>query len=258
MGERTGYPPGTFCWVELTTSDARGAQDFYWSLFGWEGRDIPVGDEGIYVLMQLDGLQVSGIAQIDQTPPAWMSFVSVDDATSTTARAAELGATVVMEPFDVDEHGRMAIIRDPTGATLALWQPGTTIGAGLVNDPGCLCLNQLNTSDPEGAQRFYGELFGWRFTPVGTEEQAYWGIGNPTGGGEALNGGMMPLPPGVGGTSHWLVYFTADDLEDAVAKVGAAGGTVLFGPMPVPGGRIAGAMDPHGAVFALFEGRVDP
>jgi predicted enzyme related to lactoylglutathione lyase len=262
MGERTSYPPGTFCWTELSTSDAEGAKAFYGSLFGWESRDVPVGDEGTYVLMLLGGLQVSGVAQTDQAPPAWLSFVSVEDADSATARAAELGATVLMDPFDVEQHGRMSMITDPTGAVLALWQPGTHVGAGLVNDPGCLCLNQLNTSDPEEAQRFYGALFGWRFTPVGTEEQAYWGIGNPTDGGDALNGGMMPLPPGTPAPSHWLCYFTAGltagDLDAAVGHIREAGGTVLFGPMPIPSGRIAGATDPQGAAFALFEGRVDP
>lgn len=199
MGERTSYPPGTFCWTELATSDAQGAKGFYGSLFGWEGQDIPVGDEGTYTLLRLGGLDVCGLAQTDQTPPAWLSFVSVDDADAMTSRAAGLGATVVMGPFDVEAYGRMSIIADPTGAVLALWQPGTHVGARLVNDPGCLTLNQLNTSDPEEAQRFYGALFEWRFTPVGTEDQAYWGINNPTGDGEALNGGMMPLPPGAPG-----------------------------------------------------------
>lgn len=263
MGERTSYPPGTFCWSELSTSDAEGARAFYESLFGWEGRDIPVGDEGTYILMLLRGLQVSGIAQTGQAPSAWLSFVSVEDADATTARAAELGGAVRMEPFGVEEQGRMSVIADPTGAVLALWQPGKTIGAQLVNDPACLCINQLNTSDPEEAQRFYSALFGWRFYQVATDPQPYWGINNPSGDGETLNAGMMPLPPDATAPSHWLCYFTAGteagDLEPALDRIRTAGGTVLFGPMPVPpDSRIAGAMDPQGAVFALFEGRIDP
>lgn len=260
MGERTSYPPGTFCWIELATSDAQGAKAFYQPLFGWEGEDIPVGErgEGTYTLMRLQGRDVCGLYRTDQTPPAWFSFVSVEDADATTARAAGLGATVSMPPFDVEEHGRIAVVADPTGAALALWQPRSHFGARLVNDPGALCLNQLNTTDPEKAEEFYSALFGWRFTPVGDDQQAYWGIFNPTPEGDALNGGMMPLPPEATAASHWLCYFTAEHLEASLAQIGASGGTVLFGPMPIPSGRIAGAVDPQGAVFALFAGRVDP
>jgi predicted enzyme related to lactoylglutathione lyase len=163
-----------------------------------------------------------------------------------------------MSPLDVASAGRMAIVTDPTGATFALWQAGGHIGARLVNDPGSLCLNQLNTGDPEQARGFYEGLFGWHFVPVGTDEQPYWGIHNPTADGEALNGGMMPLPPDATVPSHWLPYFTTADLDAAVARVEASAGTVLIPPMAIESGRIAEAMDPQGAVFALFEGRVDP
>jgi predicted enzyme related to lactoylglutathione lyase len=69
---------------------------------------------------------------------------------------------------------------------------------------------------------------------------------------------MMPMPDGSGGPSHWLVYFTVADADAAAARIGDVGGTVLAGPMPIPAGRIVVARDPQGAVFALFEGDVDP
>jgi uncharacterized protein len=258
MGERTSYPPGTFCWTELATPDAEGAKAFYGPLFGWEGEDIGAGDGGTYTLLRMAGREVCGLSQTDQTAPTWLSFVSVGNVDTSSAHAAELGARVTMPPFDVGAFGRMALVTDPTGAVLALWQPGTHIGARLVNDPGALCLNQLNTSDVQDAQRFYGALFGWRFAPAGDDQHEYWGITNPTQDGDVLNGGMMPLPPDATAPSHWLSYFTIQDLEAAIAQIAASGGTVLFGPMPIGAGRIAGAMDPQGAVFALFEGRVDP
>jgi predicted enzyme related to lactoylglutathione lyase len=111
----------------------------------------------------------------------------------------------MLPAFDVLGAGRMALVRDPQGAIFALWEPRAHIGAGLVNDPGAMVLNQLNTSDPEGAASFYAELFGWRITQVASEPQAYWGIEN----GGSLNGGVMALPPGTPAPPHWLVYFTA-------------------------------------------------
>src|SRR6266545_2170490 len=100
MGERTSYPPGTFCWTELATSDAEAARAFYGALFAWEQDDLPAL-EGVYTLLRVGGRDVCGLYQADQAPPAWLSFVSVDDADATTARAAELGASVTMSPLDV-------------------------------------------------------------------------------------------------------------------------------------------------------------
>jgi predicted enzyme related to lactoylglutathione lyase len=147
----------------------------------------------------------------------------------------------------------MSTIQDPTGAVFCLWQPQRAIGAEVVNGPGALSLNQLNTSDPEAAERFYSELFGWRFEQVGDEANPYWGIYRA----EALNGGVMPLPPGAPMPSHWLAYFGTGDVDGAAGQIGAAGGTVMVDPQDVPGGRILVAQDPQGAFFALFAGRFD-
>jgi len=255
VGERTSYAPGTFCWVDLATTDPAGAVAFYGGLFGWEGDEMPAGPESTYTMLRIAGRYVAALYQGPEgSPPAWLSYVSVDDADAVADRAALLGGLVVQGPADVMDAGRMAVVADPTGAMVALWQPGRHIGATLVNDPGALCLNQLNTSDIAAAQRFHGDLFGWTFKAVGTEAQPYWGIDN---GGD-LNGGMTPLPPGTNQTSHWLAYFTAPDLDGAIGTVAASGGGVLVPPTPVPSGRFAVATDPQGAAFALFEGRVDP
>lgn len=253
MAERTFYTPGTFCWTDLSTRDAAGAKAFYSGLFGWDAVDIPV-EGGTYTMLRIDGRDVCALAErgADQGPPAWLSYVSVTDADEVAAQAASAGATVVVAPFDVMDAGRMAVLRDPTGAIFAVWQAGSHIGASLVNDAGCLCLNQLNTTDPDAARRFYAEVFRWRTQPVGTDEQAYWGIFN----GDNLNGGMMPAPAGI--PSHWLVYFTVAGADAAAARIAELGGAVVAAPMPIASGRIAVATDPQGALFALFEGRVDP
>jgi len=192
MGERTRHAPGAFSWVDLATSDADGAKVFYGALLGWRFEDMPVPDSPPYSMATIDGRTVAAVygKRDDAQPSAWLSYVTVDNADSSAARATELGATVISEPFDVLEAGRMAVLQDPTGAVFAVWQPKQSIGAQLVNDAGALTMNQLNTSDPGTAQSFYSGLFGWTFQQVASGEQAYWGINN----GERLNGGMMPTP----------------------------------------------------------------
>lgn len=259
MGERSEYVPGTFCWADLGTTDADAARAFYGAVLGWEGGP---GDPaaGGYAMMSLAGRDVCGIYPMSEQQlaggmvPAWLSYVAVEDADAAAARAAELGGRAVVEPFEVMTLGRSAVVADPQGAVLGLWQARDYAGAQVVNDVGAMVLNQLNTTDPEAARRFYGELFGWEIAPVGAGPIPYWGIHNRGG----LNGGMMALDPSAPAPSHWLVYFTVEDLDGADALIVDGGGAVVVPPMAVPGGRIMVAHDPQYAFFALFEGDVDP
>jgi predicted enzyme related to lactoylglutathione lyase len=255
MGERTSHTPGTFSWVDLGTTDADGAKSFYGTLLGWQFDDMPVPDAPPYSMATIGGRTVAALypKQDEHAPPAWLSYVTVADADAIAARAAELGGTVISEPFNVLEAGRMAVLQDPTGAVFAVWQPKQSIGAQLVNDPGALTMNQLNTNDPAAAEAFYSGLFGWTFQQIASGEQEYWGINN----GERLNGGMMPVPAGWEIPSHWIAYFTTADIDASVVKIRELGGGVTTGPLPIPSGQIAVATDPQGASFALFEGAVD-
>ena len=255
MGTRERYEPGTFSWADLGTDDPEAATTFYVGLFGWQTQDVPMGAGGPYTMCRLDDGVVCAVygREPGQGPPAWLSYVTVADADATVADARAAGALAAQDAFDVFDAGRMAVIQDPTGAHFALWEPGTSIGATLVNVPGALCLNQLNTSDPERAAAFYTDVFGWRIEPVGTEPAPYWGIWN----GPGLNGGMMALPPDAP-ASHWLVYFATEDIDATAARIGDLGGRLLVPPVAVPGGRIAVATDPTGAAFAFLEGRLDP
>jgi uncharacterized protein len=259
MGERTSHEPGTFSWVELLTPDIDGGKSFYAGLFGWEWEDNPVGDGNFYSMSKIDGKTVTGgySPPPDQgTPPNWLSYVTVEDADATAEKAKELGGMALAGPFDVLEAGRMAVLGDPTGAPFAIWQPKQHIGSQLVNVPGALTMNQLNTSDPEAATSFYSGLFGWRIEQLDTGGgPPYWSINRADG---RLNGGMMPLPDGGEGmVSHWLAYFVSDDLDADTAKIGELGGSVLVPPTEIPSGRFAVAQDPQGAFFALFEGQLD-
>jgi uncharacterized protein len=248
MGERTEHAPGTFSWADLSTTDTEGAKAFYTGLFGWDTEDNPLPEGGVYTMLAKGGKAVGGLsATMEGQPAAWNCYITVESADGSAAAAGEQGGTVVMEPFDVMEVGRMAVVQDPTGAFFYLWEPRGSIGAERVNEPGALTINQLNTSDPGRAQEFYEGVFGWRFDAV-SEDPPYWGIFNH----DRLNGGMMEESP-----SAWLAYYGSESVDDDAGRIAELGGQVIVGPMDVPGGRILVAMDPQGAVFGLFSGRFD-
>jgi uncharacterized protein len=255
MGQRQSYDPGVFSWTDLATTDVDAAKRFYTDLFGWTHEDSPLPGGGSYTMARVDGRAVAGLSAIQQEgqPPAWSSYVTVEDADATAAKAAELGGTVIAEPFDVMEAGRMAVIADPTGAIFCVWRAGDSIGAELVNGHGLLSLTQLNTPDTERASDFYSQLFGWRIEKTEGTEPQYWGIYV----GDALNAGMMQLTPDQQAPPHWLVYFGCDDVDVAAEKIGAGGGAILVPKLSVPGGEIIIAQDAQGAVFGVFAGRFD-
>jgi predicted enzyme related to lactoylglutathione lyase len=254
MGERDSYPPGTFCWADLGTTEGADAKSFYTELFGWDAEDLPAGEDGVYTMFRMGGRDIAALYEMGaeergQLPAHWSSYVSVDDVAEAARRAAELGATVVAEPFDVMDSGRMAVVRDPTGAHVHLWQAGRHVGAGRVNDTGCMVWNELATSDVEASLAFYRELLGWEGERDAT---GYATIRTPAG----LNGGIRPAQDGE--APAWTVYFSTGSCDDATAHVRESGGAVIAGPMDATVGRIALVRDPQGAVLALYEGEVDP
>jgi predicted enzyme related to lactoylglutathione lyase len=259
MGERSSYTPGTFCWTELSTTDQAGAKAFYGALLGWEADDRPIGDGGyVYSMMQRDGKPVAAIAtQPDQqresgVPPLWNSYISVESADATAERAKELGGTVHAPPFDVMDVGRMAVIQDPQGAHFELWEPKAHFGAALVNAPGALVWNELGTTDLDAAGAFYGSLFGWTVAPFEGSPEPYLSIKN----GDANAGGMRAATPGA--PPFWLAYFGVESIDAALAKVGELGGAVHAGPIDISIAKIAVVADPRGAVFALYDGELEP
>jgi predicted enzyme related to lactoylglutathione lyase len=260
MGERTSHPAGAFSWAELSTNDVDGAKAFYTGLFGWDLEDTPAGPDMNYVMARIGGKEVAAMYQQGEreqgVPPNWHSYVTVESADDTAARAKELGAELMGDgAFDVMDVGRMAIVQDPTGAVIFVWEPRKSIGATLVNDPGSLTWNDLGTTDPEAAERFYSELFGWTFEKVPGPVD-YWVIQNDG----RSNGGMRlqsDQEVADGTPPNWMPYFAVESSEEAGAKAGELGGRVLVPPTDVPNGKFSVLQDPHGAVFALSEGEFD-
>jgi uncharacterized protein len=151
-----------FCWVGLATSDPGSAKAFYGALFGWEPEDLPGGGAGSYTLLRLRHDDVAILyrqtaeARSAGAPPHWTSFISVEDAAASAARAGELGgAAVVREPFDVLDAGRVVAIRDPLGAIVSLWQPRSRAGASVVGEVGALCWIELVAAELDRAEGFY-------------------------------------------------------------------------------------------------------
>lgn len=258
MGERTEYTPGTFSWTDLTTTDQDAAKTFYSALFGWEYEDNPVGDGIVYSMAKLSGKNVAAISpQPEQqreagAPPVWNSYITVEDADASLARARELGASVHADAFDVMEAGRMGVVQDPQGAYFLVWEPKQNIGAGLVNAPGALSWNELGSPDLDRSAKFYGDLFGWTTAPMPGSEMPYLVVQNA---GRANGGIRPPMPPGA--PPFWLVYFAADDLDGTLAHVGEQGGNVLMPATDIGIAKIAIAQDPQGAVFALYAGQLE-
>ena len=255
MGERTSYPPGTFSWTDLATSDAPAAKTFYSAVFGWDYEDLPMGDGEVYSMALRDGRTVAALSGTQDQPPHWNCYVTVGSADDATAQAAEHGANVMVEPFQVMDVGRMSVIADPTGAALCLWEEQGNIGAALVNTPGAMTWNDLITPDADAAAEFYGRLFGWT-----TKETPGAGGYRTIINGERENGGMMPLDPATMGPDtppNWMPYFGHEDVERLAGEIDGLGGRLLTGPMPMWQGAIAVFGDPQGAVFAVWTGVYD-
>ncbi len=255
MSERTSYAPGTPCWVDLGTPDIEGAAEFYGSLFGWSVEEGENSEQtGGYRQATLRGKPVAGVMPLMQEgqPPAWSTYVSVQDADAIAAKVREAGGNVLAEPMDVMDLGRMAIFADPTGAVFGIWQPGTFVGAEVVNEASALVWNELNTRDTEAARAFYSAVFGWGFEDMEIDDGSTYTalkVGEDTVGGMLDMTGRVPdeVP------AHWLAYFAVDDADASMEKAKDLGGSVAFGPADIVAGRIAVASDPFGAVFAVIK-----
>jgi hypothetical protein len=254
MSTRTDpWPAGTPCWVDLSVPDVAGAVAFYSQVIGWTYVDTGA-DYGGYQIAQMDGRAAAGVGPVMQEgqPSAWTVYLASDDADATAKLIGEHGGTIFAGPMDIADNGRMLIAADPTGGVFGVWQQTGMVGSQLVEEPGAFIWDDVRLTDVDAGKRFYADVFGFGYAPLGAEagdgppDYETFTVGERPGGGI---GGMMGAPPGT--PSHWLAYFTVEDADAAFEAVADGGGTVLMAPEDTPFGRIGVAIDPFGAVFGL-------
>ncbi|MFF4978887.1 VOC family protein [Streptomyces sp. NPDC001046] len=250
----TRYVTGSPNWIDLGVPDIGGAAAFYGDLFGW--RFEPGGPEvGGYGLFRLGGRTAAGGMQTtaEQGPPSWTVYFQAPDADATARAAEQKHGRVLVQPMDVQDLGRMAILADQAGVSFGLWQPGRNQGLDAVQEPGSLCWVELYTADVPATAAFYHSVLGLETAGVDFPSGIYTAF-HPAGEGEeAMFGGVVPLSGDPAEEqAYWLPYFEVTDPDAVVARAGERGGTVRLPATDVPGvGRLAKLADPYGARFAV-------
>jgi predicted enzyme related to lactoylglutathione lyase len=241
--------------MDLLTSDTGRAREFYAELFGWTAGDAAEQFGGYFMFMR-DGVPVAGcmpkLPGMPGTdgPDTWGVYLSSPDAKNTVERALASGATLRDGPMDVADLGTQAILDDPVGARIGVWQAKSFPGLGVLGEPGTPAYFELLTHEYEAAVGFYRDVFGWagrvasdtpefRLTVLADGEETIAGIMDASG--------FLPA----GQSDRWVAYIRVPDTDAALAKVTDLGGTVTQEATDTPYGRLAGATDPTGAVFKL-------
>jgi len=251
----SGTPLGRFCWYELMTPDPDAAPAFYAAVAGWG--TAPFDGAGKPYLMWTNGeTPIGGVMELPSeakemgAPPHWLAHISTPDLPATVARIKELGGAIVAGPMTIPTVGDFAVVQDPQGAVFSAYQPaGDAPGHDGLPGVGEFSWTELVTSDREAAWSFYSGVFGWELTEA--MDMGPGGIYQMFSRGAHPLGGFYNLPEGMT-TPAWLFYVRVPDADAAVEKVKELGGSVLNGPMEVPGGgRVAQCLDPQGAAFAV-------
>ncbi len=273
MPELDRYIPGVPCWIDTSQPDPEAAAAFYRDLLGWDVEDVmPAGSDEKYFMARIRGRDVAGIGGVPEGAPPmamWNTYIWVQSADETAAKVKDAGGSVIAEPFDVMDAGRMAVFSDPEGAVFCVWQPSRHRGAQIVNEPGSLNFNGLNTRDLDGAKAFYGAVFGWetlgldggaltwtlpgygdhleRLNPGTRERMAAMGAAK---GFEDVVASILPIPPDHADMpAHWTVTFATDNADATAEKAVALGGKLLAPPFDAPWVRMTIIADPQGATF---------
>jgi predicted enzyme related to lactoylglutathione lyase len=266
MSERNGYADGVPCWVDTWRDDPGPAASFYGEIFGWEMAGLEPEASEQYVIAKVRGRDVAAVGSpvppvAQGAPTAWTTYVWVDDPDEIATKTVDAGGSLLAEPFDSLDGGRMTILADPAGAVLGAWRPGEHRGAELVNAPSAWSMSSLATRDPEGAARFYGAVFGWETESFGPavmlKKPGYVGGEPDQPVARDVVAAMMPLgedaPAEV--PDHWLVDFWVSDVDGVAAKTEELGGRVIQRPEAFPGTPLKSGViaDPEGASLSVTQ-----
>jgi predicted enzyme related to lactoylglutathione lyase len=287
MPERDGYIPGVPYWVDASEPDPAAALEFYGRLFGWEFEDVMTpSSEGRYFIARCEtrgwslfdmsgdsrGGDVAAVRSIPEAAPPramWNTYVWVDSADEAASKVRDAGGGVAMAPFDFMDASRMAVFTDPEGAAFCVWEAKEHKGARVVNDPGSVNFNGLNTRDVEAARSFYGSVIGWQTLVMdggaemwtlpgyGDYLERYhpdlrkrWAEAGAPDGFEDVVATINPIAEDQPDTPpHWSVTFAVDDTDAAAAKATELGGKVIVPPFDAPWVRMTVIGDPQGATF---------
>ena len=255
MSERASKKQGTPNWVDCATDDLEASERFYRDVFGWESEHVGDSAGALYSLQRLDGALVAGIYELDDrlremgVPSHWGTYIEVDDFDQVLARVEAEGGSVLEDPIDEPDVGKIAIVQDPVGAYVRLWDSAPGQGGEMFNVPGALMWNELNTKSPERAAEFYRKVLGVEVETM-EEPTPYTTLnvdGRPVAGILRTTPEMGDFPP------TWDVYFGTGNVDETCEKVLSAGGKALREPFDIPGvGRMAVLQDPRGAVFEVM------
>jgi uncharacterized protein len=267
MSTREDYPAGVPCWVDLLVPDPPATMRFLSGVSDWDfvGPGPMPGDGGGYWVARKNGRDVAGVGSLPPGAPphaAWTTYVAVESAEAAVDGAVAAGGSVVAPVFDALPAGRGAVITDPTGAVIGVWEPRERRGAEVINEPSAWAMSLLQTTDTGTAARFYAEVFGWQADTIDLDGVALTLFRLPGYvGGEPeqpvprdMVAGMLPLPPeasGAGVPPHWAVDFWIADADAAAAVTPSLGGRVLAEPHNTPPFRRAVLAEPHGAAFSV-------
>jgi len=249
----TRHAPGTVSWVDLQTRDFARATGFYGELLGWSfpGAGDPAAG---YLFAELGGRKAAGMARLTpaaKVSPMWSVYFATDDADATARRVSEAGGTIVVPPMDVTDQGRMAYFADPSGALFGTWQGRAHGGAEVTGEPGAMAWHEVYSRDVAAARDFYAAVFALEVRALDAPGVEYYTLHRDH---RVVCGAMQmtdQFPPEV--RSHWNTYFEVREVDHAVARVVALGGTVLAPAFDTPYGRLAFVADPDGAGFCLMD-----
>lgn len=254
-------PRGKFVWYDVMTTDTKAATDFYTHVVGWTAQEFPMGEGRMYTVFSQGGTMVAGLMALPHEaaqmgmPPCWSGYVAVDDVDADAKRVETLGGKIQRPPEDIPNVGRFAVVSDPGGGVFLLFKPSTNETPVKVEPMalGHIGWHELYAGNIDREWDFYEKLFGWtkdRAFDMGAmgNYQTFNAAGEPCGG--------MMTKPAMIPVSFWNYYLSVDGIDAAADRVKARGGTILQGPLEVPGGAwIVQGTDPQGAHFALISGK---